>query len=64
MIVSKTKGKVLAASLTPLRNNSTIDHDRFVSHVRWLLDNGCDAAVLFGTTGEGNSFSISEHLKR
>lgn len=54
--------KVLAASLTPLRDDSSIDAERFVSHVTWLLANGCDAAVLFGTTGEGNSFSVSERM--
>lgn len=54
--------KVLAASLTPIRDDSSIDAERFTSHVTWLLQNGCDAAVLFGTTGEGNSFSVSERI--
>lgn len=58
--VDKKRCKVLAASLTPIRNDSSIDSERFASHVNWLLDSGCDAAVLFGTTGEGNSFSVGE----
>ena len=54
------KGSILAASLTPLRRDGSIDDTRFAGHVEWLLANGCDGVVLFGTTGEGNSFSVSE----
>lgn len=50
----------MAASLTPLSSEGAIDHNLFSNHLHWLLDNGCDAAVLFGTTGEGNSFSVAE----
>jgi 4-hydroxy-tetrahydrodipicolinate synthase len=53
-------GSILAASLTPLRRDGSIDDARFAGHVEWLLANGCDGVVLFGTTGEGNSFSVSE----
>jgi 4-hydroxy-tetrahydrodipicolinate synthase len=53
-------GSILAASLTPLRRDGSIDDARFAEHVEWLLANGCDGVVLFGTTGEGNSFSVSE----
>lgn len=54
------KGRIFAASLTPLNREHAIDDTRFADHVRWLLQNGCDGVVLFGTTGEGNSFSVDE----
>ncbi len=51
---------LLTASLTPLESNLAIDADKMVSHCRWLLDNGCDGLVIWGTTGEANSFSLEE----
>ena len=36
---------------------------RFVAHARWLLDNGCHGLVVFGTTGEANSFSVDERIE-
>lgn len=57
------KGSILAASLTPLRGDLSIDNARFADHVEWLLANGCDGVVLFGTTGEGTSFSVRERIE-
>jgi len=51
---------VLAASLTPLAEDGTPHGPALTEHVRTLFDNGCDAALLFGTTGEGLSFSVEE----
>lgn len=34
-----------------------------VNHCKWLLNNGCNGLVILGTTGEANSFSISERKK-
>ena len=53
---------VLAPSLTPLDTERTPDGAALADHVTTLLDNGCDAALLFGTTGEGLSFSIDERM--
>ena len=53
---------VLAASLTPMNSDLTIDHHRLVSHCGWLLDNGCDGLALMGTTGEANSLSVAERM--
>lgn len=36
------------------------DADRLAGHIKWLQAQGCDGVVLFGTTGEANSFSVSE----
>ena len=53
---------VLAASLTPLTENGAPDGSALADHVTTLFDNGCDAALLFGTTGEGLSFSVEERI--
>jgi 4-hydroxy-tetrahydrodipicolinate synthase len=53
---------VYAASLTPQRDDLSIDIDAFVAHLQWLLGNGCDGLALFGTTGEANSFSVAERM--
>ncbi len=52
--------QVLAASLTPLAADKSIAHDRFEGHVKSLLNKGCDGVLLFGTTGEANSFTVGE----
>lgn len=48
------------ATLTPLGENGSVDHARLAEHVRGLLARGVEGVVLFGTTGEGPSFSIAE----
>lgn len=54
---------IYAASLTPMDQELNIDHKKLVSHCRWLLNNGCHGIVLMGTTGEANSFSITERME-
>jgi 4-hydroxy-tetrahydrodipicolinate synthase len=54
---------VLAASLTPLDEDGAPHGSALADHVHTLLDNGCDAALLFGTTGEGLSFSVDERIE-
>lgn len=51
---------VFSAALTPLDAELAPDHARFVAHCRYLLDEGCDGIAMLGTTGEANSFSVSE----
>ena len=59
---------VYAAAVTPLReaspkgdkNDSTLDLESVPVLLRFLAERGCHGAVLFGTTGEGPSFSPSE----
>jgi 4-hydroxy-tetrahydrodipicolinate synthase len=48
--------------LTPVDADLDPQPDRFVAHARWLLDNGCHGLVVFGTTGEANSFSVDERI--
>lgn len=51
---------VWVPALTPLNATLEADGDRHISHVRWLLAQGCHGVTLFGTTGEANSFSARE----
>jgi 4-hydroxy-tetrahydrodipicolinate synthase len=46
--------------LTPVDQDLRPDAMRFVAHARWLLDEGCHGLVVFGTTGEANSFTVDE----
>jgi len=51
---------VWAAALTPLHDDLGVDLDAMVAHHRWLMDQGCDGVAVLGTTGEANSFSVTE----
>lgn len=51
-----------AAMATPLDADGGVDHAALARHGRWLMDQGCDGVVPFGTTGEGPSFSAAERL--
>jgi 4-hydroxy-tetrahydrodipicolinate synthase len=50
------------ALATPLDTSGAVDHAALVQHAQWLLAEGCDGVVPFGTTGEGASFSAAERL--
>jgi 4-hydroxy-tetrahydrodipicolinate synthase len=49
--------------MTPVDADLAPDARRFVAHARWLLDEGCHGLVIFGTTGEANSFSVDERTR-
>ena len=49
-----------AAVITPFKNNM-IDYEAFGKYLNWLIDNGIDAIVSVGTTGEGSTLSDEEH---
>ena len=53
---------ILAAVLTPIREDLSPDTASWVAHCRWLLDEGCDGLAVLGTTSEANSFSVGERL--
>jgi 4-hydroxy-tetrahydrodipicolinate synthase len=48
------------AMLTPLNATGGVDHGMLVAHARSLLGRGVDGVAPFGTTGEGQSFSVAE----
>jgi 4-hydroxy-tetrahydrodipicolinate synthase len=60
---SEKMSGVWAPVLTPVDADLNPHADRFVAHARWLLDNGCHGLVVFGTTGEANSFAVDERIE-
>lgn len=58
--MSKTLSGVIAAIATPVAESGAPDLARAVKLARFLLDNGCDALNVLGTTGEATSFSLDE----
>ena len=48
------------ATLTPLDDTRRIDAARMVSHAKELFERGVAGIAPFGTTGEGQSFSVDE----
>jgi 4-hydroxy-tetrahydrodipicolinate synthase len=46
--------------LTPLDTAGDVDHGMLVAHAKSLLARGVDGVAPFGTTGEGQSFSVAE----
>lgn len=51
---------VYAAAVTPLDHDSNLDLDSVPRLMKFLASRGCHGMVLFGTTGEGPSFSPAE----
>ena len=53
----------MAPVVTAFHQNREIDFERTIAHCRWLLSHGCDGLVVFGTTSEANSLSLSERKR-
>ena len=54
---------IYTAVLTPLNEDLSINHEELYWHCKDLIHRGCQGIALFGTTGEGPSFSVSERTK-
>lgn len=50
------------ALLSPLAPSGELDPGRLVAHARILLTQGVDGVAPFGTTGEGQSFGLTERM--
>jgi len=53
---------VFAAALTPMKSDGSFDLDNLLPYLDFLAVRGCSGALLFGTTGEGPSFSPRERM--
>lgn len=56
--VNRPRG-VYSPVVTPFTRNLQPDHERFVRHCRWLIEQDVGLAV-FGTNSEANSLSVDE----
>lgn len=54
---------IYAAALTPMHPDLNCHFQELANHCHNLIERGCKGVVLFGTTGEGPSFSIEERLE-
>src|ERR1700744_1110681 len=54
---------IMAPALTAVTENFQISPEATIAHYKWLLANGCDGLVVFGTTSEANSFSVPERKR-
>lgn len=51
---------VLVATALPLREDLSVDLERFAEHVRWLADSGCDGVCPNGSLGEYQVLTADE----
>ena len=54
---------VITPILTPFNDDLSLAPDLYVSHARWLLEQGIHYISPFGTTGEALSLSLNERLE-
>jgi 4-hydroxy-tetrahydrodipicolinate synthase len=55
-------GEVLTATVTPFRDDGSVDLDRYRELCTYLVENGSDGVVVNGTTGEAATLSEDERL--
>jgi len=53
---------IYAAALTPMHPDLSPNCEELATHCFDLLKRGCQGVALFGTTGEGPSFSLNERI--
>lgn len=53
---------IFTAALTPLHPDGSLDLENVLPYLDFLANRGCHGALLFGTTGEGPSFSPAERI--
>ena len=52
----------IVAIVTPMHEDGSVDYDGLKRLVDWHINNGTDAIVSVGTTGESPTLSVPEHL--
>ena len=56
-------GEVITAMVTPMNQNGEVDYDATEKLAAYLAENGSDAIVVCGTTGEAPTLTFSEELE-
>ena len=50
------------AIVTPMKQNGEVDYECFRKLVEFQIENGTDAIIVCGTTGEASTLTHEEHL--
>lgn len=50
------------AIVTPFKENGEVDYETFAKNIEFQIENGTDAIIVCGTTGEASTLSHEEHL--
>ncbi len=50
------------AIVTPFHANGAVNYEQFAKNIDWQIENGSDAIIVCGTTGEASTLSHEEHL--
>ncbi len=50
------------AIITPMHEDGTVNFEEFARFVDWQIENGTDAIVICGTTGESSTLDVDEHM--
>ncbi|MDO4897590.1 MAG: 4-hydroxy-tetrahydrodipicolinate synthase [Moraxella sp.] len=53
----------MTALITPMTSDGAVDYDTLGRLIDWQIDNGTDALVAVGTTGESATLSMDEHCQ-
>ena len=56
-------GRVITAMVTPFADSGEVDYDGAAALARWLIEQGNDALVLTGTTGEAACLTDEEQVE-
>jgi 4-hydroxy-tetrahydrodipicolinate synthase len=49
------------AIVTPMKENEEVNYDKLEELINWQIDEGTDAIIIAGTTGESSTLSMEEH---
>ena len=51
------------ALVTPFDENMNVNYEKLEELIEFQIDNGTDSIIITGTTGEGSTLSMEEHVK-
>lgn len=51
------------AIITPMNDDCSVNYDEFKKFIDYQIDNGTDAIVICGTTGESSTLKTVHHLE-
>lgn len=51
------------AIITPMNDDGSINYDGFADNIEYQIENGTDAVIVCGTTGEASTMTDEEHIE-